>query len=133
MAVTTMSTSGSCTIWATASAPFSKRQPGGSRDASNCFGRFRVGERHPARPIALGLAQQGIAAGMGAEAKYLQAVAQVVHDIEAVGADRAGGAEHDQTAARARHDRTGIRGHEAPVWVAAERLLLGRRVHMTGL
>ena len=35
---------------------------------------------------------------MGAEADDLQTVGQVVNHIEAVGADRAGGAEHDEAA-----------------------------------
>ena len=51
---------------------------------------------------------------MGAESEHLEAIAEMGNNIEAVGADRAGGAEDDESAAGSGHVLVGVPGHEAP-------------------
>ena len=114
MALTTMSTSGCRNHLGDAVGAVQQTATGRQSAGVEMLRGVGVGERHPARPMALGLFQQGVADSNGAEAENLESFAEMGHDIEAVGADRAGGAEHDKTAGEGRQDWTDIRGHEAP-------------------
>ena len=98
MAVTTTSTSGSDAI--AGDAFLAVQQTAVGREASGVepAGGVGVGDGDPARPVLLGLAEEHFDVGMGAEADDLEAVGQVGDNVEAVGADGAGGAEHDQAA-----------------------------------
>src|SRR5205823_5560849 len=58
-----------------------------------------IGDGQPARPVPAGLFAKGFGVGVGAEADGLETVVEVVDDFEAVGADRPGGAEHDDAPA----------------------------------
>ena len=57
-----------------------------------------IGDGYPARPMLTGLGEQDGPAGMSAQAGHLQTVAQVMNDIQAVGANRSGRAQDNDPA-----------------------------------
>ena len=66
--------------------------------SSSAAGSVGVGDSDPTWPEATGLLEERLPVAVRAEAKRLETVGQVVEDVEATRADRAGGAEHDNTA-----------------------------------